>query len=96
MEDLFSYIANDARCLSAIEDLEDGMDTLKWLGEHLKLYMNVTNCPKGLPRIVNCNYEGTKYEGILKFAPFISRRIMNMRIHSLILQKELKIKGIRK
>jgi hypothetical protein len=68
MEDVFSYIANDARCLSAIEDLEGGMDTLKWLGEHLELYMNVAYSPEGLPRIANCNYEGKKYQGILKFA----------------------------
>jgi hypothetical protein len=35
MEDVFSFIANDARCLSAIEDLEGGMDIINWLEEYL-------------------------------------------------------------
>ena len=68
MEDVFSYIANDARCLSAIEDLEGCMDTLKWLGANLELYMNVAYGPESLPRIANCNYEGKEYNGILEFA----------------------------
>jgi len=68
MEDVFSYIANDARCLSAIEDLEGGMDTLKWLGANLELYMNVAYGPKDHPRVANCNYEGKEYNGILDFA----------------------------
>jgi hypothetical protein len=68
IEDEFSYIANDARCLCAIKDLEGRMDTINWLGEDIELYMNVTFGPKDHPRIANCNYEGRKYEGILKFA----------------------------
>ena len=73
MEDVFSYIANDARCLSAIEDLKDGMNAFKWLGEHLELYMNVTYGPEGHPRIANCNYQGKEYEGILDFATLYIR-----------------------
>jgi hypothetical protein len=57
MEDEVSYIANDARCLSAIEDLEGGMDTLNWLGQFLELYKSVTYEPKDHPRIVNyCHF----------------------------------------
>jgi len=56
MEDEVSYIANDARCLSAIEDLVAGMKTLNWLGQYLELYMSVTYEPKDHPRIANCNY----------------------------------------
>jgi hypothetical protein len=41
MEDEVSDIANDARCLSAIEGLAAGMDTLNWLGQYLELYMSV-------------------------------------------------------
>jgi len=68
MEEEVSYIANDARCLSAIEDLEEGMDTLKWLGQYLELYMNVTYGPEDHPRIANCNFEGKEYSAILNFA----------------------------
>jgi hypothetical protein len=68
MEDEVSYIANDARCLSAIEDLGAGMDTLNWLGQYLELYMSVTYGPKDHPRIANCNYLGKHYDAILEFA----------------------------
>lgn len=68
MENEFSYIVNDAICLCAIEELEGGMDTLQWLGEHLELYMNVTYSPAGRPRIANCNFEGRYYNGISAFA----------------------------
>jgi hypothetical protein len=68
MEYEVSYIANDARCLSAIEDLEEGMDTLHWLGQYLELYMSVTYGPKDHPRIANCNYQGKHYSFISQFA----------------------------
>jgi hypothetical protein len=67
MEDEVSYIANDASCLSAIEDLEAGMDTLNWLGQYLELYMSVTYGPKDHPRIANSNYQGKHYDAILEF-----------------------------
>jgi hypothetical protein len=67
MEDEVSYIANDARCLSAIEDLDAGMDTSNWLGLYLELYMSVTYGPKDHPRIANCNYQGKPYDAILEF-----------------------------
>lgn len=68
MEDLITYIANDARCLLAIEELEGGMDTLTWLGEYFDLYFNVTYGPADLPRATNCNYNGVVYLGIERFA----------------------------
>ena len=68
MENEFSYIANDASCQAAIEELEGGMDTLKWLGEYMELYMNVTYGPAGRPRIADCNFQGRHYSGILAFS----------------------------
>ena len=68
MEELISYIANDERCLSAIADLEGGMDTLAWLGQYLELYLNVTYGPEGYPRVADCNYEGRKFDSIAAFA----------------------------
>lgn len=73
MVDEFSYIVNDARCLSAMEDLKNGMDTLKWLGEYLNLYMTVTYGPEGYPKIANSSFEGKKYEGILDFVILYNR-----------------------
>jgi hypothetical protein len=46
MEDEFSCIENDAKCLSEIEDFGGGLDTLKWLDDHLGMYVNVTYGPK--------------------------------------------------
>ena len=63
-----TYLANDARCQAAIEDLDSGMDTLKWLGENLELYKEVTYAPEGRPRIAACNYQGTHYSFISQFA----------------------------
>ena len=68
MEELITYIVNDARCLIAIEELKAGMDTLTWLGEYLDLYENVTTQPEDLPRIINCNHDGEVYTGIRHFA----------------------------
>jgi hypothetical protein len=68
MEDVINYIANDARCQIAIEELKAGMDTLKWLGEYLVLYETVTYGPSDLPRIIDCNYQGVVYKGIRQFA----------------------------
>jgi hypothetical protein len=62
-----SYLINDTRCLAAIEDIENGMNSLKWLGQNLDLYLNISVKADGLPRIVNANYMGTHYEGISKF-----------------------------
>lgn len=63
-----TYVLNDARCQSAIEEIEGGMDTLKWLGEYLELYKNVTYAPEGMPRIAACNYQGKHYSFISQFA----------------------------
>lgn len=63
-----TYIANDATCQAAIEEIEDGVDTLKWLGEYLELYKNVTYASEGMPRIAACYYEGKHYSFISQFA----------------------------
>ena len=63
-----TYLANDARCQASIEDLDSGMDTLKWLGENLELYKEVTYAPEGRPRIAACTYQGTHYSFISQFA----------------------------
>lgn len=64
---IITYIINDTRCSAAIEDLENGMNSLKWLGQNLDLYLNISYKAEGLPRIANANYMGTHYEGISKF-----------------------------
>ena len=63
-----TYIVNDERCHAAMADIESGMDTLKWVGQNLDLYMNVTYAPEGYPRIPDCNYSGKVYDNILQFA----------------------------
>ena len=63
-----TYVLNDARCQAAIEEIESGMDTLKWLGEHLGLYRDVTYAPEGKPRIAACNYQRKHYSFISQFA----------------------------
>lgn len=35
--DEITYVLNGAGCQAAIDDIEGGMDTLKWLGEYLEL-----------------------------------------------------------
>lgn len=66
--DEITYVLNDARCQSAIEEIESGMDTLKWLGENLELYNNVIYAPDGMPRIAACNFQGKHYYFISQFA----------------------------
>lgn len=63
-----TYVVNDARCQAAIEEIESGMDTLKWLEEHLELYKDVTYGPEGKPRIAAFNYQGKHYSFISRFA----------------------------
>lgn len=65
--DKITYVVNDTRCTAAIEDLGKGMGPLTWLGENLDLYLNISYKREDLPRIANCNYMGTHYEGISKF-----------------------------
>lgn len=67
LEDKINYIVNDTRCTAAIEDLENGMGPLTWLGQNLDLYLNISYKGEGLPRIANSNYMDTHYEGISKF-----------------------------
>jgi hypothetical protein len=74
MADLFTYIANDAICLSAVEDLErNRIDAITWLGEYLELFINVTYQPKGRARVADCYYGGQHYDGISKFADLYVR-----------------------
>lgn len=68
MQNVFTYIANDAECFAAIKDLENGMDDFEWLRQNLDLYMNVTFGPNDRPRIADCNYEGREFEYISEFA----------------------------
>lgn len=63
-----TYIANDASCQAAIEDLNRGMDTLQWLGQYLDLYINITYAPENSPRVADCNYLGNHYRYIHEFA----------------------------
>ncbi len=72
-----SYLINDTRCLAAIEDLENGMNSLKWLGQNLDLYLNISVKADGLPRIANCNYMGKHYDGISNFSLFMRRPKVN-------------------
>jgi hypothetical protein len=57
----------NSKCKSVIEDLENCINSLKWLGQNLDLYLNISYKAEGLPRIANVNYMGTHYEGISKF-----------------------------
>ncbi|MBM3456178.1 MAG: hypothetical protein FJX80_13725 [Bacteroidetes bacterium] len=66
--DEITYILNDARCQAAIDEIEGGMDTLKWLGEYLELYKNVTYAPEGMARIAACNFHGKHFYFISQFA----------------------------
>lgn len=72
--DEITYVLNDARCQAANEDLGTKMDTLKWLGENLELYMNVTYAPEGMPRIADCNYQGKQYSFISQFADLYKKK----------------------
>jgi len=67
MYTIINYIINDTLCTSSIEDLENGMGPLTWLGQNLDLYLNISYKGEGLPRIANSNYMGTHYEGISNF-----------------------------
>jgi len=66
-DDKITYIVNDTRCTAAIEDLENAMGPLTWLGQNLDLYLNISYKGEGLPRIANSNYMGIHYEGISNF-----------------------------
>lgn len=67
MNDEFTYIANDALCLSAIDELKSGMEVTPWLNKYFRLLLNVSYEMDGLPRIADCNFEGNHYQGISDF-----------------------------
>lgn len=68
LQDYITYLANDTRCMAAIKDINDGMDTLKWLGVNLDLYVNVTYAPDDHSRVADCNYNGAFFRNIAEFA----------------------------
>jgi len=74
VNDEITYIANDARCLCAIEQLESGMAKNEWLNENAALYYNVSYGPDGFPRIADCDNLGKHYESILNFTRLYSRK----------------------
>lgn len=57
----------DIICQSIIDKYDIFSDMLLWLGEHQSLFNQINIQPKGLPGIVNSNFEGVKYEFISKF-----------------------------
>jgi hypothetical protein len=67
VEDVFTYIANDEACLLAVKEFEAGMDIHFWLDKYASLYENISYYAEGLPRIVDSNYQGKSYKGILNF-----------------------------
>ena len=65
---VITYVANDARCQYAIEDLNSGMGTLTWKEQYRELYFNITYEPEGFPIVVDCNYSEKHYQYIQEFA----------------------------
>ncbi len=63
-------IVNYARCQAAIKEIESGMNTVKWLGEYLELFKDITYVPAGMPRITACNFQGRYYIFISQFEIF--------------------------
>ena len=69
------------------------MGRLNESGKHLQPQKDVTNLDEGYYRIVNCNYQGEKYGGILIVILSILECMMSWKHLSLILQKEVKLIG---
>ena len=66
-EERISYIINDARCESALNDFGSAHPVDDWVWKHLKLYNDITIRPEGLPPIAQCHYHGEYFRYISEF-----------------------------
>ena len=67
MENEFDYLIADENCKQAVMQLIFVASKVKWLKKYKKLYEKVTIRPEGLPRIINSNFNGVRYDFIIDF-----------------------------
>jgi len=67
MQDLLSYIVNDARCSVAIQEFNSKNSIDEWVCANMFLFKDISIKVDGLPIIANCNYQGNHYRYILDF-----------------------------
>jgi hypothetical protein len=66
-ENEFDYLIADENCKQAVMQLVFVASKVKWLKIYKKLYDKVTIHPEGLPRIINANFNGVRYDFIIDF-----------------------------
>jgi len=67
MQDLLSYIVNDTRCITAIQQFNSKASVVEWVWANMSLYKAISINVDGLPSIASCNYQGTHYRYISEF-----------------------------
>lgn len=67
MENEIDYFVAAENCKEAIMQLKFDYNKFKWLNRYRWLFEKVTIHPKGLPRIINANYNGVRYDFIINF-----------------------------
>jgi hypothetical protein len=61
------HILKDAHCQAALEDLKVTCSLTDWLNKNESLYRSLVICPKGLPPLASCHFDGVEYEYMRKF-----------------------------
>lgn len=67
MNDLVSYLVNDARCSIAIQEFNSKISVDEWVWANMPLFKTISISVDGLPSIASCNYQGQHYPNISEF-----------------------------
>ena len=62
-----AYIANDTRCLIAIQEFNSKASVDEWVWANMSLFKAISINVDGLPSIASCNFQGTHYRYISEF-----------------------------
>jgi len=68
MQDRIDYLIKNNLCEKAIEDFERNTSIHNWLSKYEDLYNSITIQPDNLPKITLSNFQGERFEKILRFS----------------------------
>ena len=67
LPDQFDYMQAENECLAAIDTFKTTNSVKEWLKINDSLFNQILIQPKDLPAIIDCHFNGERYEGIRKF-----------------------------
>lgn len=65
--DLINYVIKDAICSEAIETFKQTSLISEWVSQQRELYYSIVYGPEGLPKLIDCHFEGKRFENIQRF-----------------------------